>query len=191
MARVIDAVGDYDLHERRHESGDHYGTLVRAIVGQQVSTAAARAINARLRGQFGDRWPTPEEVLAADPDELRVAAGLSRGKMSYLRSLAEHVTDGSLELDRLEELPDEEVVAELTAVKGIGAWTAHMFMIFQLGRPDVLAWGDLGVRRAAMLAYGLDELPSRSWMEERGEAWRPWRSVACLLLWRSLAATPA
>ena len=95
-------------------------------------------------------------MLDADPEELRAAAGLSRAKTSYLRSLAEHVLDGSLELERLDELDDDTVIAELVAVKGIGEWSAHMFLMFQLGRPDVLAPGDLGIRRAIQLAYGLD-----------------------------------
>jgi DNA-3-methyladenine glycosylase II len=130
-------------------------------------------------------------VLAADPDELRTAAGLSRAKVAYLRSLAEHVRDGTLELDRLEELPDEEVIAELTAVRGIGTWSAHMFLMFTLGRPDVLPVGDLGIRRAVMLRYGLSELPAPAVIEEIGRAWRPYRTLACLYLWRSLDATPA
>src|SRR5205814_446030 len=100
------------------------------------------------------------EVLDDDPDALRVAAGLSRAKVAYLRSLAEHVLDGLLELSRLDQLPDEEVIAELTAVRGIGEWSAHMFLMFQLERPDVLAVGDLGIRRAVMVRYGLDALPA-------------------------------
>ena len=112
-------------------------------MGQQLSTKAARTIYGRLAGLFGDRAPTPEELLEVDAEVLR-GVGLSRNKASYLRSLAEHVISGELELDRLSELPDEEVIAQLTAVKGLGPWTAHMFLIFHLGRPDVLPVGDLG-----------------------------------------------
>jgi DNA-3-methyladenine glycosylase II len=111
--------------------------------------------------------------------------------VTYLRSLAEHVRDGSLELDRLEDLPDDEVIAELTAVRGIGTWSAHMFLMFTLGRPDVLPVGDLGIRRAVMLRYGLPELPAPADLETIAEPWRPHRTLACLYLWESLDATPA
>ncbi len=140
---------------------DHYGALVRTITGQQLSVLAARAIYGRLTDRFGGRAPTPQEILADDPEELRAAAGLSRAKVGYLRSLAEHVISGELELERLDELSDEEVIAELTAVKGIGQWTAHMFLMFHLDRPDVLPVGDLGIRRAIERAYGLDGAPRR------------------------------
>ena len=175
-----------DPREGRPGAEDHYGALVRSIVGQQLSTRAARAIHARLVDRFGGREPTPEEVLAADPEELRAAAGLSRAKVSFLRSLAEHVVAGELELPRLAELPDDEVVAELVAVKGLGEWSAHMFLIFHLGRPDVLAWGDLGVRRAVERAYALDGLPSADALRVLAEPWRPHRTLACRYLWRSL-----
>src|SRR5205807_3534656 len=122
-------------------------------------TTAARSIYARLADRYGGRPPTPKEILADDPDEVRAAAGLSRAKVTFLRSLAEHVVDGSLELERLDELPDEEVISELVAVKGLGEWSAHMFLMFHLGRQDVLAVGDLGIRRAVMLRYGLPAMP--------------------------------
>jgi DNA-3-methyladenine glycosylase II len=189
---LIDEIGPDGLGDRRAgRPRDHYGALVRSIVGQQLSTRAARAIYARLTDRFGGRTPTPAEVLADDPDELRAAAGLSRAKVQFLRSLAEHVLDGSLELDRLGELPDEEVIAELVAVRGIGVWSAHMFLMFQLGRPDVVAVGDLGIRRAVMLRYGLPAMPTPAEVERLGEPWRPYRTLACMYLWRSLDAIPA
>jgi DNA-3-methyladenine glycosylase II len=169
---------------------DHYGALVRSIVGQQLSTKAARAIYTRLTDRFGGRTPTPQEVLADDPEALRAAAGLSRAKVGFLRSLAEHVVEGSLELVRLEQLSDHEVIAELVAVKGIGTWSAHMFLMFQLQRPDVLAVGDLGIRRAVMIQYGLPALPRSAQLEQIAEPWRPHRTLACRFLWRSLDATP-
>jgi DNA-3-methyladenine glycosylase II len=169
---------------------DHYGALVRSIVGQQLSTTAARAIYGRLTARFGGRTPTPAEVLADDPDALRVAAGLSRAKVVYLRSLAEHVVDGTLDLDRLGSLPDDEVIAELVAVKGIGTWSAHMFLMFHFRRPDVLAVGDLGIRKAMMVAYDLPAMPLAPEMEAIAGPWRPYRTVACRFLWRSLNATP-
>lgn len=168
-----------------------YTALLRAIVGQQLSTKAARTIYGRLLAFFDEAPPTPAQVLDADPDALREAAGLSRAKTAYLRSLAEHVLSGELELDRFDELDDDTIVAELTAVKGIGVWTAHMFLMFQLGRPDVLATGDLGVRKGAQLAYGLDEMPSPAALQELAAPWAPYRSAACRLLWRSLDNEPA
>jgi DNA-3-methyladenine glycosylase II len=174
----------------RPKPGDHYAGLVRTIVGQQLSTRAAQTIWLRLLAQFDGRPPSPEEVLAADPEELRAAAGLSRSKTTYLRSLAEHVLEGSLELDRLEQLDDESVIAELVAVKGIGEWSAHMFLMFQLERPDVLAPGDLGIRKGIQISYALAELPPPSEVIRIAEPWRPYRTAACLYLWRSIDAPP-
>jgi len=191
MARLIDSVGRLpSARAGRPDPGDHYGALVRAIAGQQLSVLAARAIYARLTSRYGGRPPTPQEILAEDPEELRAAAGLSRAKTNYLRSLAEHVVSGELELERLEELPDEEVVAELVAVKGLGMWTAQMFLMFQLERPDVLPTGDLGIRKAIERAYVLPEPPSAGKMEAIGEPWRPYRTLACRYLWRSLHNEP-
>jgi DNA-3-methyladenine glycosylase II len=191
MRRVIDEVGVDGLGDpRRGRPDDRYGALVRAIVGQQLSTRAAAAIFARLTDRYGGRTPTPVEVLEDDPDELRMAAGLSHAKTSFLRSLAEHVLDGSLELDKLDRLPDEQVKAELVAVKGLGPWTADLFLMFTLQRPDVLPVGDLGIRRAIMLSYGLETMPSPAEAERIGEAWRPYRTLASLFLWRSLRNTP-
>jgi DNA-3-methyladenine glycosylase II len=191
LAKVIDAVGPLgDAREGRPAREDHYGALVRAIVGQQLSVYAARAIYGRLTERFGGRPPTPAEILADDPEELRAAAGLSRAKVSYLRSLAEHVISGELELERLDGLGDEEVIAELTAVKGLGTWSAHMFLMFHLDRPDVLPVGDLGIRRAIERAYGLGALPGAAETERIAEPWRPQRTLACRYLWRSLQNEP-
>jgi DNA-3-methyladenine glycosylase II len=193
LRRVIDEVGrSGGLGDARAgRPHDHYGALVRSIIGQQLSTTAARAIYTRLTERYGGRTPTPQEVLADDPDELRAAAGLSRAKVVYLRSLAEHVVAGELELERLDDLPDDDVIAELVAVKGIGTWSADIFLMFHLGRPDVLAVGDLGIRRAIMKNYELTELPDAATIEQLAEPWRPYRSLACRFLWRSLEATPA
>jgi DNA-3-methyladenine glycosylase II len=190
LGALIDRFGPGGLHDRR-EGGQrqHYGALVRAIVGQQLSTKAAAAIYRRLAERFGGREPTPREILDDDPEQLR-AVGLSRAKVMFLRSLAEHVIDGSLELERLDTLPDDEVIAELTAVKGIGTWSAHMFLMFHLNRPDVLAVGDLGIRKAMMEIYGLAALPPAPAMEEIAACWRPHRTLACRYLWRSLDNEP-
>ncbi len=175
----------------RRRPVDHYGALLRAITGQQLSTKAARTIYGRLLDHFGGHTPTPEQVLAADPEEMRAAAGLSRAKVLYLRSLAEHVISGQLELERMPQLDDTTVIAELTAVKGIGEWSAQMFLMFQLDRPDVLAVGDLGVRRGAQLAYGMEELPTPEELRKLAVPWTPQRSMACRILWRSLDNEPS
>jgi DNA-3-methyladenine glycosylase II len=189
---VIDAVGDLGPRAGRAvpDPDDHYGALVRSIAGQQLSTKAAYSIYTRMTDRYGGRPPTPEEVLAEDPEEFRAACGFSRSKVSFLRSLAEHVLSGELELHRMRDLSDEEVIAELTAVKGIGEWTAHMFLIFHLDRPDVLAVGDLGIRAAMKRAYNLRKLPSPERMTQIARPWRPHRSTACRYLWRSLANEP-
>jgi DNA-3-methyladenine glycosylase II len=191
LARLIVDLGPLpDARQGRPERDDHYGALVRGIVGQQLSVHAARAIYARLTARFEGRPPTPAQILAEDPDELRAAAGLSHAKVSYLRSLAEHVISGELELERVGELSDEEVTAELVAVKGLGTWTAQMFLMFHLERPDVLPVGDLGIRRAIERAYGLDSLPQADVIEQIAEPWRPYRTLACRYLWRSLRNEP-
>jgi DNA-3-methyladenine glycosylase II len=191
LAGIIDASGPLpDAREGRPDREDHYGALVRAIVGQQLSVHAARAIYGRLTQRFGERPPTPAEIIADDPEELRAAAGLSRAKVAFLRSLAEHVISGELDLERLDELSDEEVIAELVAVKGLGTWTAQMFLMFHLGRPDVLPVGDLGIRRAVERAYALDALPQAAAIERIAEPWRPHRTLACRYLWRSLRNEP-
>ena len=193
MRALIEELGPDGLGDPRRgrPPTDHYGALVRSIVGQQLSTKAARAIYTRLVDYFGGHTPSPQEVLDADAEAMRAAAGLSRSKVGFLRSLAEHVLDGSLELERLDSMSDDEVVAELVAVKGLGPWTAHMFLMFHLQRPDVVAPGDLGIRRAVMIRYGLPALPAPAEIEERAQAWRPHRTLACLYLWRSLDAVPA
>jgi DNA-3-methyladenine glycosylase II len=191
LARIIDEVGKLpSTRVGRPDRDDHYGALVRSIVGQQLSVLAARAIYGRLIERFGGRPPTPQQILDDDPEELRAAAGLSRAKVGFLRSLAEHVLSGELELARLDDLPDEQAIAELVAVKGLGEWTSHMFLMFHLGRPDVLAVGDLGIRRAMERAYGLDGLPDAAQMEAIAEPWRPYRTLACRYLWRSLQNEP-
>src|SRR3954447_25906227 len=189
LGRLVETYGPLDLVPENRRGREHYAALVRAIVGQQLSVKAAASIYARVEAMFGGHPPTPELILAADTDALR-AAGLSRAKVVYLRSLAEHVGDGSLELGRLEKLTDDEVLAELVAVKGLGTWTAQMFLMFQLARPDVLPVGDLGIRRAAERLYGLPGLPSPAELERIAEPWRPWRTLACRYLWASLENAP-
>jgi DNA-3-methyladenine glycosylase II len=191
LCKLIDAVGPLpDPRDGRPDPDDHYGALVRSIINQQLSVRAGAAIYRRLLDRFGGRPPTPQQILADDPEELRQAAGLSRAKVGFLRSLAEHVLDGSIQLSELGELTDEQVIAELIAVKGLGVWTSHMFLMFHLERPDVLAVGDLGIRRAIERAYGFSELPDAETIERIAEPWRPYRTLACRYLWRSLDNEP-
>jgi DNA-3-methyladenine glycosylase II len=191
MARLVDDIGPLSADARRRgRPADAYGTLVRSIVGQQLSTKAARSIYERMtRELFGGKTPTPQQIVETDPDALRTV-GLSRAKAAYLRSLAEHIIDGDLPVDRLAEMTDDEVYATLTVVKGLGRWTVDMFLIFHLGRPDVLPVGDLGIRKAVQVQYGLDELPKAAEIERIAEPWRPHRSLASLYLWESLDNRP-
>ncbi len=192
LGALIDELGEqrFEHQPDRPPPGEHYAALVRAIVGQQLSTHAARAIWNRLLAHFDDHPPTPRQILEADPEEFRAAAGLSRAKVSFLRSLAEHVENGELELEHMSQLSDEEVTAELTAVRGIGTWSADMFLMFQLERPDVLPVGDLGIRRAVERLYNLDELPDATTIEAIAEPWRPHRTLASRYLWLSLRNQP-
>jgi DNA-3-methyladenine glycosylase II len=192
MAGLIEQVGTLPSPPRkRADPEEHYGALLHAVVNQQLSVKAGAAIYGRLKERFGGHTPTPEQLLADDPEKLRLAAGLSRSKVGFMRSLAEHILSGELELARLDDLSDEDVMAELVAVKGIGEWTAHMFLMSHLHRPDVLAPGDLGIRRAIERAYGLEEIPDTETVERLAERWRPHRTLACRYLWRSLNNEPA
>jgi DNA-3-methyladenine glycosylase II len=194
MAALIERVGAIDLATRlarrkEERPADAYGALLRAIVGQQLSTKAARTIYLRVLDLFDGTTPSPEQLLDAREADLR-AAGLSGRKVEYVRDLASHVLSGELELDRLDELADEEAIEEIVAVRGLGRWTAEMFLIFHLERPDVLSGGDLGIRKAVQIEYELEEMPTPERVVEIGEPWRPHRSLASLYLWESLAAVP-
>ncbi|MFI5027451.1 MAG: DNA-3-methyladenine glycosylase family protein [Solirubrobacterales bacterium] len=194
MGALIDRIGQIDLDERlrrrsEERPADAYGALLRAIVGQQLSTKAARTIYLRVLDLFGGATPTPEQLREAGEEDLR-GAGLSSRKVEYLRDLAGHVISGELELDRLDQLSDEEVIAEIVAVRGLGQWTAEMFLLFHLERPDVLSGGDLGIRKAVQIEFGLEEMPPPLKVLEIGEPWRPHRSLASLYLWESLNNAP-
>jgi DNA-3-methyladenine glycosylase II len=194
MAELIERVGKIDLPTRLARRGeerpaDAYGALLRAIVGQQLSTKAARTIHLRVLDIFGGQTPSPEQLLEASETDLR-GAGLSGRKVEYIQDLAKHVISGELELERLNDLGDEEAIAEIVAVRGLGQWTAEMFLLFHLQRPDVLSGGDLGIRKAIQIEYGLEQMPTPAAVVERGERWSPNRSLASLYLWESLAAVP-
>lgn len=180
MAEVIALVGPCTLEQRR----GRYGALVRAIVGQQVSTAAARSIHARLVAACGGAV-SPRAVSRLSTAELR-AVGLSARKAGYVADLTARVAGGALRLDRLHAEDDETVIAELCQVHGIGRWTAEMFLMFVLLRPDVLPVGDLGIRNGFRKVYGMKSPPTPERMQRLAEPWRPWRSVASWYLWRAL-----
>ena len=178
--------GPCGLADSQHT--DPFQALVHAIISQQLSTKAAATIATRVDALL-DGLPTPARVAAVSDAQLR-SAGLSGQKVSYLRDLCDRIADGSLPLDTLDCMPDEEVIAALTRVKGIGRWTAEMFLMFRLHRPDVLPVGDLGIVKAVQRAYRLRTLPSPTRLLRLGESWRPYRSVACWYLWASLANVP-
>jgi DNA-3-methyladenine glycosylase II len=182
MARIVRDVGSCGLAVDRRLPPFAY--LTAAIVHQQITGKAAASICRKLRAHAGGRWPRPDQILASTDAELR-ACGLSRQKIAYLRDLAAQVGKG-LPFRRLRGLSDEEVIEALTAVKGIGRWTAEMFLMFRLGRPDILPVDDLGIRKAMQKAWRKHERPKPDWMRRTAEAWRPWRTVASWYLWQSL-----
>ena len=188
LAAVIDRVGPCTLHPRR----DHFVVLCQAIFSQQLSVAGATTLFNRFRLHFPQRRPTPERVVTflttADPALIR-ACGLSRQKQAYVLDLAERFRDRALPT-RFGQLDDEAVIAALTGVKGIGRWTAEMFLIFVLNRPDVLPVDDLGLRKGTQRAFGDDTLPSLGQMRTLGERWKPYRSIATWYLWKLPAAVP-
>lgn len=168
---------------------DHFAMLARAIVFQQLSTKAATTIYTRLLESMPGGVPTPQALAALTDEQLR-AAGISRQKAQYLRDLSEKVLAGTIPLASVDELPDEDVIVALTQIKGIGRWTAEMFLIFRLQRPDVLPLNDLGIINAIHKAYRLRKKPTPDRLRKLGEAWRPYRSIACWYLWRSLDNEP-
>jgi DNA-3-methyladenine glycosylase II len=185
LKRLIAAIGPCTL---RHDA-DRFAGLVRSIISQQISTKAARAIAGRLEETLAATGVTPKAILALTPEQLR-QVGLSAAKARALGDLAEKVHQGVVPLADLHELPDEEVIARLVPVRGIGRWTAEMFLIFALGRLDVLPVGDWGFRTAVQKQYGLDDPPVKATLQELAEPWRPYRSVATWYFWRSLGFVP-
>jgi DNA-3-methyladenine glycosylase II len=183
LAAVIARVGPGRFEPRAE--GTHFEAVARAIVYQQLSGKAAGTIHGRFHAIYGGRAPEPAELLATADEPLR-AAGLSRQKLGYLRDLAARVDAGEVPLDRIETLGDDEIVDVLTRVKGVGRWTAQMFLMFRLGRPDVLPDLDLGVQKAIQLAYGLAAMPKPADVLRIGAPWAPYRTVASWYLWRFL-----
>ena len=183
LAQVIDAVGSCTLAPRTEWT--HFDALVRSIVYQQLSGKAAATIHGRVIQLIGNGAETPRRITATSHEAFR-AAGLSNQKANYVRNLAEHTLDGSLAVDRLDEMSDDDVITALTQVKGIGKWSAQMFLMFRLGRPDVLPELDLGVQKGIQKAYRLRKLPTPAQVLRRGAKWAPYRTVASWYMWRVL-----
>jgi 3-methyladenine DNA glycosylase/8-oxoguanine DNA glycosylase len=183
MAGVIDRVGPCRF--RVSDGGSHFDAVVRSIVYQQLSGSAAATIHSRLIALYGDDTPSPGQLLAI-PDESLRGAGLSRQKISYLRDLATRVECGEVPLDSIHELDDDAVIEALTRIKGVGRWTAQMFLMFRLGRPDVLPELDLGVRKAIQIAYRTRALPTTERVHKIGKRWAPYRTIASWYLWASI-----
>ena len=186
VGALIEAHGPYTPRP----ATDHYESLLRTILFQQLAGAAARTIQGRWLALYhaDGRYPTPRELLATSDEAFR-STGVSRQKTGYMRDLAQHVLEGSLAFADIDALSDDEVTARLTAVRGIGEWSAHMFLMFQLGRPDVLPVGDFGVRRGMSVAYGLAQPPTPAEAGAIGACWAPYRSVASWYMWRAIEDT--
>jgi DNA-3-methyladenine glycosylase II len=187
LAKVIEAHGTPDLNPHN----DHYGELVNSIVAQQLSSRAGNTIWQRVLDLFGGKMPTPAQLIAVDKEKIR-ACGVSYSKVAYMKDLAQHVIDKRLDLKHVSTMPNDQLIEQLIAIKGIGVWSAHMFMIFGLGRLDILPVGDLGVRKAAMKLYGLRQLPSPERLVKlsKQNSWPPYESIAAWYLWKSLDNAP-
>ncbi len=183
LRAMLREIGPADLRRGRPKRS-HFAELARAICYQQLAGAAARAIHGRFEALFGGDGPTPLAVVALSDPELR-AVGLSAAKTASIRDLAEHVLAGDVELDRVSRLSDDDIVRELTLVRGIGRWTAEMFLMFQLGRLDVWPVDDFGVRKGYARLYDLDPAPTARELEPLGDRFRPYRSVAAWYCWRA------
>ena len=188
LGAAIKKIGACGMADRQRK--DHLNALVGAIVSQQLSTKAAATIFGRLVALFPEGHIPDAAAIAAHGDEVLRSVGLSGQKVSYLRDLSARIVDGRLQLDELESLPDEDVIARLVAVKGFGRWTAEMFLMFRLHRPDVLPGGDLGIVVAIQRLYRLRKRPDARRVLKIGEAWRPYRSVASWYLWQTLRNEP-
>ncbi len=181
LAKIINLVGEYKIKK----SKNYYESLVEAIITQQLAGSAAKAISNRFRSLYGKSFPKPIDVINTTDVKLR-KTGLSRPKIKYIKELSKAIESKSLKMRSISKLSDEEVIEQLTLVKGIGRWTAEMFLIFSLGRMDVLPVGDLGLRKGIQLYNSADELPNAAEIEKLAEKWRPYRTVATWYLWKSL-----
>lgn len=180
LSGVMDMVGEFKLKKRNH----HFAVLVESIISQQLATSAADAIFKRFKGLY-PRFPTASDILATRKSRFRTV-GLSGMKIEYLKDLAKHVEERKLDMRAISRMSDEDVIAQLTRIKGIGRWTAEMFLIFSLGRQDVFPVGDLGLRKGVQMLFSLPEIPKPQEVEKLGHGWRPYRTVATWYLWKSL-----
>lgn len=188
LAPVIARTGSCTIRPHRN----YYQALVHEVIGQQLHIKAAATIRNRFESLFGKTFPTPEQILTTPVEELR-AVGLSRAKASYIRDIAQHIVEGRLRFDHIDGLSNEAVVATLTDVKGIGEWSAHMFLMFCMGRTDILPVGDLGIRNGIRSLYNLDAIPNKADIEAiaRDNRWHPYESIASWYIWQSLNNAPA
>ena len=180
LAGVIDMVGEFKLKKRNH----HFAVLVESIISQQLATSAADAIFKRFKGLY-PKFPTALEVLATRKSKLRTV-GLSGMKIEYLKNLAKHVEEGKLNMRAISRMSDEDVIDHLTQVRGIGRWTAEMFLIFSLGRQDIFPVGDFGLRKGVQVLFSLPEIPKPQEVEKLGQDWKPYRTIATWYIWKSL-----
>ena len=181
LAKIITEIGRFSMKVKK----DSFQALIEAIIYQQLNGSAANSTYNRFLAYYRDRIPTPEQIISSS--DLRTQVGLSRMKIAYLKDLASHIVDGRLNLIDLPEMEDEEIISQLIKVKGIGRWTADMFLIFCLARKDILPVTDLGLRNAMKRTYQLAELPTPNTMIDIADPWRPYRSVATWYLWKSLS----
>jgi len=181
LAKIMRLVGEYQIRTSRN----YYESLVEAIITQQLAGSAAKAISNRFRSLYGKSFPKPIDVINTSDSKLR-KTGLSRMKIEYIKELSKAIESKKLKMRSISKLSDEEVVEQLTQIKGIGRWTAEMFLIFSLGRMDVLPVGDLGLRKGIQLYNSADELPNAAEIEKLAEKWRPYRTVATWYIWKSL-----
>lgn len=183
LAKIIAETGRFSLKIKK----DSFLALIEAIIYQQLNGSAANSIYNKFLTYYNNRIPTPEQIISSSDLELRTQVGLSRMKITYLKDLATHIVDSRLNLIDLPKMQDEEIINQLTRVKGIGRWTAEMFLIFCLARKDILPVTDLGLRNAMKRTYLLEELPKLNRMIEIANPWRPYRSIATWYLWKSLS----
>ena len=181
LAKIIKQVGDYNVKITKNR----YQSLVEAIIAQQLSGSAAESILKKFKKLYKSKFPKPIEVIKTPDSKLRLA-GLSKMKVSYIKDLSKKIEKNQLNMRKISTQNDEYVIEQLTSVKGIGRWTAEMFLIFSLGRLDVLPVGDLGLKKGIQLMYSFDDLPDERKIEELAETWRPFRTVATWYLWKSL-----
>jgi len=180
LTRIIERIGDYQIKKRNN----HFAVLIESIISQQLASAAAEAIFSRFKKLY-PKFPTTGQILDTKDAKLR-SVGLSGMKIEYLKDLSQKIEDGKLKMKSLSKMTDDQIIEHLTQVKGIGRWTAEMFLIFSLGRLDVLPTGDLGLRKGVQMAFSMSELPKPKEVEKIGMRWKPYRSIATWYLWKSL-----